>query len=257
MNIWSNRRVRYVTCAVGVTAIAVPTALVVATTNSVASPAQAPAQAQAAVAAPLATSTRSAVKTLPSRVLLTSSQLGPGWKAIDKAKLKQLAKSKAGTTDPAKLRALLGDVAVSPSSCSDLLTVPNSDNVTGVAARAFQKGNSMFGPYAGQAVVRFADVASASAAMDKVRAVAAACSDVTITTKYGPITGVVNPTAVPSVGADRVGYKIDANVAGFISADAQVSAVRKGRKIIMVGQIGTAPKAALTKSMTRKAVARS
>lgn len=252
MNIWSNRKVRYLTCAVGVTAIAVPVGIGVATSSSVASPAQAPVL-PAAAALP---ATNLQVKKLPARVLLTSDQLGPGWKAVNMAKLRKTVGAKAGTNDPAQLRALLGDVTVSPSSCADLLTVPNGGKVTGVAGRAFQRGNSMFGPYVAQAVVKFSDAASASAALGRARSVAAACADVTVTTKYGPITGVVAPLSVPNVGSDRVGYKIDANLAGFISVDAHVTAVQKGKKVVIVGQVGSSPNASLTKSLTRKAVKR-
>lgn len=251
MDLWSNRRVRYIACAAGVAAITIPIGIGVATTSSVASPTQVPTQSS-----PTSLRAQADVKKLSGARLLSSSQLGSNWKRVDLASLKRGAGKSLGTSAPADLKSMLGDIAVSPSSCSDLLSVPNSGAVTGVGVRVFKKGNAMFGPYAGQAVVRFSDDAAATAALEQARTVAAACSNVTVTTKYGTIDATVSPIAVPSVGSERVGYRLDANVAGFISVNAQLTAVRKGNKIVIVGQAGTTTSSSLTKKLTRKAFAR-
>lgn len=261
MNLWSNRRVRYTTCAVGATALAVPLGIGLATTNSVATP--------AAVQAVNSTSTGTAgtplqVAKLPSSVLIKRSALGSGWKRVDVAKLKQQMGAKyqasAGSPfDAAKLKQMLGSVSVSPSACADLLKVGDTQdaaNVTGAAARMFTKGNSMFGPYAGQVVVQFDSAESAAAALAKAQTAAAACSDVTVTTKYGPANASVTPISVPAVGDEQVGYSINATMGGFISVESQVAAVRKGDRVVVVAQVGTSTSDSLTKTMTRKAAKR-
>lgn len=251
MSVWSNRKVRYTAAFAGVTAIAVPAGIGLATSNSVASPPDAPAQVAAAVA-----KAKANIKKLPDSQLLTSSQLGSGWTTVDLNKVKKLVNKKAGTLNPEKLKSLLGNITVSPTECSNLLKLPNIDSVTGVGFRAFQKKGSSFGPYAGTAVIRFTDATAAAAALQNAREVAAACSDVTVSTKYGDANATVSPLTVPAVGDERVGYKIEANLAGFISVEGQVSAVRKGKRIVIVGQGGLNPSAALTKSLTKKAAAK-
>ncbi|MFA7267618.1 MAG: hypothetical protein WC054_15010, partial [Candidatus Nanopelagicales bacterium] len=81
MNLWSNRKVRYTTCAVGAAVLVVPIGIGVAVANSAATSPQAPVQAAAAPA------TKIDVQKLPNSVLLTSSQLGAGWKVIDPAEV--------------------------------------------------------------------------------------------------------------------------------------------------------------------------
>lgn len=251
MGIWTSRRVKYTAAVAGFTAVAVPAAIGLASTSSAASSPDEVQQVVASVA-----KAKKHVKKLPNRYLLTSGQLGGGWKTLNINKIKNLVNQKLGTIDPSKIKSMLGNITITPSECSDLLQVPNLDSVTGVAFRAFQKGNSMFGPYAGTAVVRFTDAAAAAAALDQARTVASACSDVTVSTNYGDASATVTPLSLPAVGDERVGYKIDAHVAGFISAEAQVSAVREGNKIVIVGQAGLDANSALTRSLSRKAVGR-
>ena len=251
MSVLTSRRVRYTAAAAGVTAIAIPIGMGLASTSSAASAPDEVAQAVATVS-----KAKVHVKKLPDRLLLNSGQIGDGWKTLNVNKIKNLVNKKLGTIDPAKIRSLLGDITITPTECTDLLKVPNLDSVTGVAFRAFQKGGSMFGPYAGTAVVKFTDAAAASAALNSARTVAAVCSDVTVSTKYGDANATVTPLSLPSVGAERLGYTIDANLAGLISAQAQVSAVREGKKIVIVGQAGLDVNKSLTRSMTRKAIGR-
>ena len=250
MNLWSNRKARYTVCAAGAAVLVVPVGIGVAVANSAATSPQAPVQALAAPA------TKIDIQKLPDSVLLSSSQLGSGWKVIDPDEVKKAAGKEFGSLTPEKVKSMLGDISVTPSSCADLLSVPEGNDVTGVAARGFKKGSSMFGPYAGQAVVEFTDAAAAASALANARTVAQECSSVTVTSKYGPTNAVVTPINVPDVGQDRVGYRINASLAGFVSISAQVTAVQKGNRVVIVGQAGAKTSSALTNSLTTKAAAR-
>lgn len=238
-----SRRITRLIATATVAAIAIPVGVGLATTTSEAVP--------RSVSLP-----NVHIKKLPSRVLLTSGQLGAGWSTIDPAQAKKLLRTKVQKFDPTKLGALLAGVTVSPTECKDAFTVPQVDSVRGAAVRGFRQGRSAFGPYAGTAVLRFATAAQASAALEHSRAIAAACSDITVETKYGNIQAQVSPMSLPIIGDERVGYTVTATVAGFVTVEGQVGAVREGRTLVLVGQGGLSPSEALTRSMARKATAK-
>lgn len=238
-----SRRITRLIASATVAAIAIPVGVGLATATSEAAPRS-------------VSQSNVHIKKLPSRMLLTSAQLGAGWSTIDPAQAQTLVRSRVKKFDPTKLGALLAGVTVNPAECKEAFGVPHVESVKGAAVRGFRQGRSAFGPYAGTAVVRFATTAQATAALEHARSIASACSDITVETKYGDIQAQVSPMSLPIVGDERVGYTVTATVAGFVKVEGQVGAVREGRTLVLVGQGGLSPSEALTRSMARKATAR-
>ncbi len=234
------RAARIATALVAATVVAVPVGAVVATSSS--------AQIDASAGSSTAVVTNAArqVKVSPTK-LLTAADLPTGWlrytpSAADKSRLE------------VKAKALLAGATVTPASC-----VPSMDSHPGYqgnAHRLFRKGTSQLSPHLGQVVAVFDSVQAARAAMTKARQVAAACSNVTVSSSEGGADVKVSSMTAPALGDERVAYEVDALVGGMIPVHGQIVIVREGREITVIGQAGMVVSTSTTLSAATKAAAR-
>lgn len=179
------------------------------------------------------------IATIPSAKLLPTSALPDGYHKLNEGPLLKKLKGHSG-----ELKSLLGQVSVSPQSCVDFVKaqVPSGVDAVGLKAqahRAWQFGDSKFGPYFGEGIGRFSSADTAAAAIAKAADIADACHSVTATTPYGNADVSVTSQAAHVIGADEaVGYTIDGSLGGFIHASGTVIVARKGDHVVVIGNGG-------------------